>query len=175
MKREPGGTAFAESIRQLLLNPQQEIVAEDTELLLMFAARAQHIAEVINPNLEQGRWVLSDRFTDASYAYQGGGRGIDSKRITVLEEWVQGTLKPDLTILLDAPVEIALTRMKNRDTPDRIEQEQQSFFQRVRDCYLQRAKAEPNRFRIIDASLPLAEVEKNITNILAKYLQHEAV
>src|SRR5262249_44155728 len=146
--REPGGTAIAESIRRLFLETNSEPMAEMTELLLVFAARAQHLERVIKPALAAGQWVLCDRFTDATYAYQGGGRGLDIKIIASLENLVQRELRPDVTFLLDAPVEIGAARVAERGASDRLESEQQVFFQRVRDCYLQRARAEPQRFRI---------------------------
>jgi len=130
--REPGGTPLGEQIRELLLDHRQTDMATDTELLLMFAARAQHLAERIRPALAAGEWVLCDRFTDATYAYQGGGRGIDSQRIAVLENWVQGTLRPDLTLLLDLPVNVGMARANGRGELDRFEREQQAFFDRVR-------------------------------------------
>ena len=156
--REPGGTPLGESIRGLLLDPGNVGMAADTELLLVFAARAEHIHKVIRPALEQGRWVLSDRFTDATFAYQGGGRGIASERIAALESWVQGDLRPDLTLLLDVPVESGMTRIAGRGRPDRFESEEQAFFERIRRCYLDRAAAEPARFRSIDARAPVDQV-----------------
>lgn len=159
--REPGGTIIAEAIRKILLMTHEEKIHSDTELLLMFASRAQHVAEIIDPSLRAGKWVLCDRFTDASYAYQGGGRGIDKERIAMLEDWVLGSFRPNLTLLLDAPVEVGLQRIDKR-TKDRIEQEQQQFFERVRQAYLQQAKENPNRYRIIDASKSITEVEKQL-------------
>ena len=145
--REPGGTPLAEKIRDLLLDADNRAMAADTELLLMFAARAQHLAEKILPELAAGRWVLCDRFTDASYAYQGGGRGIGAQRVAPIEQWVQGTLQPDATILLDAPVEIGLARARARGgDSDRFEREQVLFFERVREAYLHRAAEHPQRF-----------------------------
>ena len=138
--REPGGTAFAEKIRQLLLEKTEEPVSESTELLLMFAARAQHIEQVIKPALERGEWVLCDRFTDATYAYQSGGRGMDAGMIAWLEQSVQGDLRPDLTLLLDAPINVGMQRAQKRAELDRFESEQHDFFDRVRAVYLQRAK-----------------------------------
>jgi dTMP kinase len=167
--REPGGTEIAESIRQLILGHHQEVMATDTELLLMFASRAQHIDQVIRPGLLAGNIVLSDRFTDATYAYQGGGRGISIDRIKQLESWVQGGLKPDLTLLLDAPIEVGLNRLLSRGAKDRIEQEKVEFFYRVRQSYLDLAKQEPNRFVIIDATCAQEVVEKNIEGILASF------
>lgn len=170
--REPGGTPFAEAIRKLLLTPLNETVCNDTELLLMFAGRAQHISQIILPALQNGRWVLCDRFTDASYAYQGGGRGIAFERIGQLEQWVQGDLRPDLTLLFDAPVSTALSRMKKRGKPDRIEKEQKHFFTKVRNAYLARAEQEPQRFRIINARKPLAIVKSQLREIIADAIMH---
>lgn len=164
--REPGGTEIAEAIRQVLLASYQEKMTDDTELLLMFAARAQHLAKVIKPALAAGHWVISDRFTDASYAYQGGGRGIEAERIALLEQWVQADLKPDRVLLFDAPVDIALQRAKSRSAPDRIEAEKQAFFVKVRDCYLQRAKQFAHRYTIIDTSQSLAQVKQQLLKIL---------
>jgi dTMP kinase len=135
----------------------------------MFAARSQHIHEVIQPALQKGNWVLCDRFTDATYAYQGGGRRVSSERIEVLEHWVQQELRPDLTILLDLPVELGLQRAADRSTPDRFESEQVEFFKRVRDMYLQRAAAEPQRFVVIDASQELAAVQRDVETALQGY------
>ena len=169
--REPGGTAIAESIRRLFLDHGAEPMAEMTELLLVFAARAQHLEQVIKPALAAGKWVLCDRFTDATYAYQGGGRGLDSEIIAALEKLVQRELRPDVTFLLDAPVEIGAARVAQRGVPDRLESEQQVFFQRVRDCYLQRARAEPQRFRVIDAALTLAQVQAQLQTALLPLLR----
>ena len=158
--REPGGTPLSEAVRTLLLDPDNHGMSSDTELLLVFAARAEHLHKVICPALESGQWVLSDRFTDATFAYQGGGRGIEAARIAILEEWVQGRLRPDLTLLLDVPVEAGMTRIAGRGKPDRFEREDRQFFQRIRDSYLQRAAAEPQRFRLIDASAPVQQVSR---------------
>ena len=166
LTREPGGTPLAEKIRELLLDARQTSIADDTELLLMFAARAQHLQEKIIPALQTGQWVICDRFTDATYAYQGGGRGIDTARIEVLEEWVQGELRPDMTLLLDLPVDLGLKRAGERSAPDRFEQEQQAFFERVRATYLDIARAEPQRYRIIDASGSIDEVQSRIRRVL---------
>lgn len=174
LTREPGGTALAESIRALLLEPRPEPIAQMTELLLVFAARAQHLAEVIEPALAAGRWVLCDRFTDATYAYQGAGRGLDRRVIGELERLVQGERRPDLTILLDAPVEIGRQRASARGALDRFEQEQQAFFERVRQDYRQRAGSEPERFRIIDAASPLAQVQAQLQAVLQLWLQERA-
>ena len=168
--REPGGTELGETLRGILLDARQKAICDDAELLLMFAARAQHLAEVIRPALAAGKWVLCDRFTDATYAYQGGGRGIPFARIAVLEQWVQGDLRPDLTLLLDMPVEAGLARAGARSEPDRFEQEQTAFFERVRRAYLERARQAPGRFRIIDASPPLPEVQAQIRKALEQFL-----
>lgn len=168
--REPGGTVVSEKIRNLLLDANNKSMVSDTELLLMFAARAQHLDELIKPSLENNNWVLCDRFTDATYAYQGGGRGISMTRIAELENWVQGTLRPDLTILLDLPIEIGMKRASERSEPDRIEKEQNSFFESVRQTYLNMAKASPERYRIIDASQTLDNVQKDIAKVLESFL-----
>lgn len=165
--REPGGTPLAEQIRELLLAPREEVVDSDTELLLMFAARAQHVAGVIKPALAAGNTVLSDRFVDASFAYQGGGRQLPMARIAALASWLLAEFKPTLTLLLDLHPDIALTRARQRGEADRFEREQLPFFVRVRDVYLQRAAAEPDRFAIIDAGQPLAEVQRDIAAVLA--------
>lgn len=152
--REPGGTPVANRIRAVLLDPDGDAPAPETELLLMFAARAEHLATRVRPALARGRWVVCDRFTDATYAYQGGGRGLAAERIAALEDWVQGALRPDRTLLLDLPVETALERARGRGTPDRFERETVAFFERARAVYLERARAEPGRFRVIDAARP---------------------
>jgi len=164
--REPGGTAIAETIRDLLLDAKQTSISVDTELLLMFAARAQHLSELIIPALERGDWVLCDRFTDATYAYQGGGRGIDPPRISVLENWVQGSLRPDHTLLLDMPVAAGLERAGKRSVPDRFEQEQLSFFERVRQTYLEQVQKDKERFFVINAEPALEKVQKQIKTVL---------
>ncbi len=166
--REPGGTPLAEEIRQLLLAVREEPVAETTELLLMFAARAQHVATVIRPALEAGQWVVCDRFTDATYAYQGGGRGLDAEVIHTLENIVQCGLQPDLTIFLDVSVEIAARRIAERHH-DRFEREQVAFFERVRTAYLERAANHP-RIRVVDASVELDQVQENSRELLAQFL-----
>lgn len=172
--REPGGTPIAEEIRQLLLFHHLEKMYSDTELLLMFAGRAQHLAMKIKPALAEGKWVICDRFTDASYAYQGGGRGIDYQRIAILENWVQGELRPDLTLLLDLPVTLGFERIKQRCLQDRIEKEKIYFFERVRDAYLERAKQNPERYRIIHAHLELSDVCRQIEQSLQEILAKEA-
>ncbi len=172
--REPGGTPLGEEIRQLLLGHKHTGMADDTELLLMFAARAEHLEQKIRPALEAGIWVLCDRFTDASYAYQGGGRGIERGRIEALEEWTQGSLRPDLTLLLDLPVEVGLERAGRRSAPDRFEKEQLSFFERVRSSYLESAWKDAGRFKVVDASPPLYEVQQHIAELLQEFLDSQA-
>lgn len=169
--REPGGTQLAETIREILLDKDNDSLSDLAELLLVFASRAQHLEEVIRPALARGDTVLCDRFTDATWAYQGGGRRISADDIAVLEELVHGDLQPDLTLLLDLPVEQGMSRAMNRSESDRFESESRGFFQRVREAYLQRARTEPGRFVIIDASRPLAEVRKQIEQALEERLQ----
>jgi len=161
--REPGGSALGEELRALLLNRDMD---SDTELLLMFAARQQHLAELILPNLARGAWVLSDRFTDASYAYQCGGRGIAESRVATLEAWVQQGFQPDLTFVFDVPSSVAATRRGAVRTADRFEREADAFFVRVRAAYLARAAAEPNRIRVIDARPSIAEVQASVARCL---------
>lgn len=168
--REPGGTEMAEEIRSLLLQPRSESVSEMAELLLMFAARAQHLHALIKPSLEAGYWVLCDRFTDATFAYQGGGRGMSLDWIKTLELMVQQHLRPDLTLLLDLPVEIGLERARQRSELDRFEAEQRSFFEQVRRVYLHRAEQEPNRFAIVDATPAIEQVQAQIDQILLNRL-----
>lgn len=170
--REPGGTLLGEQIRELLLAPRLEGMSVETELLLIFAARIEHVQKVITPALEAGRWVLCDRFTDASYAYQGGGRGLPLSRIAVLENWALGCLRPDLTLLLDLPVDTGLQRVASRSQqPDRFEREQAAFFDRARMTYLSLAKEHLKRYRLIDASLPLSEVQKTIRQVITAFLE----
>ncbi len=164
--REPGGTPMAEAIRELLLSPRDEPVNETTELLLMFAARAQHLYNRILPALDQGKWVLCDRFTDATFAYQGGGRGVPVERIALLETLVQGEIRPDHVVLLDAPVETGMARARKRGELDRFEQEDLEFFQRIRDAYLERAMALPSRYHVINAALPLEDVSESVARVL---------
>ena len=170
LTREPGGTALAEQIRSMILEPREEAIAVDTELLLVFAARAQHIKQVIKPALERGAWVLSDRFTDATYAYQGFGRGIDTARIEQLESFVQGDLRPDLTLLLDAPVDIGLARASARGALDRIEQEKHCFFEKVREGYHHQLAKEPQRFALINAEKSLQAVEQQVSDVVQSRL-----
>ena len=171
LTREPGGTPLAERIRELLLAPDSEIMAVDTELLLMFAARAQHLAGVIRPALARGAVVLCDRFTDATYAYQGGGRGLAHERIAILEQFVQGDLRPDLTLVFDLPVEVGLARAAARGKLDRFEQEQQSFFEAVRQTYLARAAQAPERYRVLDAAQPLSQVQADLAALVPALLE----
>ncbi len=168
--REPGGTSIAENIRSLLLNHHEESLCNEAELLLMFAARAQHLNHVIKPALQAGKWVVCDRFTDATYAYQGGGRHFNMQDITWIESFVQKGLTPDKTVLLDLAVEVGLQRAAKRSEPDRFESEQQVFFENVRTVYLNRAKAEPNRFCVVDASQSIAFVQQSIAKHLDKVL-----
>jgi dTMP kinase len=156
--REPGGTALGEDIRDLLLGHKHTGMAYQTELLLMFAARAEHLQQKILPALNTGQWVICDRFTDATYAYQGAGRRLAIDSIAVLENWVQGELRPDLTLLLDLPVELGLQRAGKRSAPDRFESENLVFFERIRQGYLDIAKQQPQRVKVIDATQPLAAV-----------------
>ena len=167
--REPGGTPLAEQIRELLLARRDELVCDTAELLLMFAGRAQHLHQVIEPTLGEGAWVLCDRFTDATYAYQGAGRGVRQDLIAELELIVQGSLRPDLTLILDIPVEIGLKRASERSAPDRFEQEKSEFFQRVRQGYQDIAKNDPERCVIIDASKPLVDVQREISIALEAF------
>lgn len=168
--REPGGTPMAEAIRELLLAPRDEPVNEITELLLMFAARAQHLHTRILPALEQGQWVLCDRFTDATFAYQGGGRGVPEERIALLETLVQGDIRPDHVIVLDAPVDTGMARARKRGELDRFEQEDLDFFQRIRDAYLARATAQPSKYHVIDAARSLSEVSDQVSGLLNRWV-----
>jgi dTMP kinase len=171
LTREPGGTPLAERIRELLLAPSDEPMCADAELLLMFAARAQHLQAVIRPALRKGSVVLCDRFTDATYAYQGGGRGVSFERIGILEDFVQGALRPDLTLVFDLPVEVGLSRAATRGRLDRFEQEGRGFFEAVRNTYLQRAAAAPSRYRVIDAGQDLARVQQALDQLLPELLE----
>lgn len=164
--REPGGTGLGEAIREVLLDTRWTGMARDAELLLMFAARAEHIDKVIGPALARGDCVVSDRFTDATYAYQGAGRGMPQARIATLEDWTQGGLRPDVTLLLDVDVATGLGRASRRGEADRFEQEQQAFFERVRECYLARARAEPDRFYVIDTGRGLDEVGRDVRDVV---------
>lgn len=164
--REPGGVPIAERIRALLLDPANQGMAATAELLLLFAARAEHLERCIRPALAAGTWVVSDRFTDATYAYQGGGRGVDADRIAVLEGLIQGSLRPDLTLLLDLPAAEGLSRARQRSTADRFEAEALGFFERVRQAYLERAELEPGRVRRIDARDDLAIVSERVRGVV---------
>ena len=167
MTREPGGTPGADEIRNTLLKVRNEGFDPMAELLLMFAARALHVENVIRPALAAGTWVLCDRFVDASYAYQGGGRGIPAGRIAALERMVLKGLKPDLTLLLDADVDVGMARVRSRGALDRFEREQDAFFRRVRRTYLARARKEPRRIKVVDASGDVGAVQARITTALA--------
>lgn len=167
MTREPGGTPIGEMIRRILLDNNNTQMHQDTELLLMFAARAQHIHQKILPSLEQGKWVISDRFTDASFAYQGAARAMGFERIEIIEQWVQQGFSPDCTFVLDLPVEVGMQRVASRgEAKDRFETEQQTFFEKVRQGYLQRAQSAPQRYCVVDAAQALNQVQ----NALAKSL-----
>ena len=172
--REPGGTPIAEAIRKILLSRYDEMMCPDTELLLMFAGRAQHISQVILPALQRGQWVISDRFTDASFAYQGGGRGIPLSHIRELAAWVQGELEPDMTLLMDLPVEVGFSRIHSRGAKDRIESEGKDFFERVRERYLIRARKFPERFRVINAEHDFDSVKKEVMNVLRPLIAEES-
>lgn len=162
--REPGGTELGEQLRTLLLN---EPMHPETETLLMFAARREHIAKVIEPALARGAWVLSDRFTDATYAYQSGGRGVLANKVIELETWVQGSLQPDLTLLFDVPVEVSVERLASARTPDKFERESADFFTKIRNAYLDRARNNPNRFCIINSNQALDDVKVEVKNIIS--------
>ena len=169
--REPGGTVLAEQIRHLLLDKDSEAISEHAELLLVFAARAQHIKYVIEPALARGEWVLCDRFTDATYAYQGGGRNMRISTIEWLENLVQGTLRPDLTLLLDAPVDVGMERTRKRGAFDRFESEKTPFFEHVRRAYLLQAELYPQRIKLIKANQPLIDVQRAIVDELCILLR----
>ncbi len=170
LTREPGGTPLAEEIRDLLLAKREEPVDETAELLLVFAARAQHMAQVIKPALTRGAWVLSDRFTDATYAYQGGGRGLNKGVISQLEVMVQGELRPDLTLILDIDVQLGLKRARQRGELDRFESETIEFFERVRAAYNERAVASPQHYAVVNAGQELAKVQQDIGQLLGRLL-----
>jgi dTMP kinase len=165
--REPGGTALGEALREIVLHRAMHL---ETEALLMFAARREHLEILIRPALEAGRWVVSDRFTDATFAYQGGGRGLAAERIAALEQWVHGDFQPDLTLLFDLPPEVALQRLAaTGDAPDRFEREQIQFFFRVREAYLQRARRDPGRIRRVDASQTPDQVKNQVEKIISSF------
>lgn len=174
LTREPGGTPMAETIREVLLAPRDEPVHETTELLLMFAARAQHLNARILPALSAGKWVLCDRFTDATFAYQGGGRGVAMDRITQLETLVQGSFRPDHVVLLDAPVDIGMARARHRGELDRFETEATGFFQRIRRTYLERAQSDPDRYHVLDASMSMEEVSGAVAALMVRLIQEHA-
>ncbi len=167
--REPGGTPIAERIRQILLEHGEEPLPDIAELLLFFASRSLHICNKIRPALEAGKWVICDRFTDASRAYQGSGRGLDMQRINLLADWVQDDLQPDLTLLLDAPPEVGMRRAVQRGATDRLESEQISFYERVRTGYLELADAHPERFVVVDAARALVQVQASIGAVLEQF------
>lgn len=171
--REPGGTPMAEEIRNTLLSNRTEIVCEETELLLMFASRAQHLRQFILPKLSHGDWIVCDRFTDATYAYQGYGRGQSLANITLLENMVQSTFRPDCTILLDAPVEVGLHRAKKRGELDRFEKENVEFFSRVREGYLELAAKDPHRYRIVDATVSIENVQQQLSLVLDDLINNQ--
>ncbi len=171
--REPGGTELAEKIRDLLLTRHTESITPHAELLLVFAARSQHIHHVILPALNRGQWVLCDRFTDATYAYQGGGRNLGMHLIGWLENTIQCDLKPDLTLVLDAPTDIGLQRAQQRGKPDRFEVEHKAFFERVRQTYLERARQNSKRYQIIDASQALPDVQAEIFKVISRLMNHD--
>lgn len=162
--REPGGTPLGEKLRSIVLSEPMDL---ETETLLMFAGRREHLAKLIEPALARGEWVVCDRFTDATYAYQGGGRGVDRQRILMLEDWVHGQLQPDLTILFDVPLEVARARMAGSRELDRFEREQADFHERVRESYLERARANPGRIRVVDAARTVAEIRAMVEDIVA--------
>jgi dTMP kinase len=168
--REPGGTQGADEIRKMLLTVRREILQPMSELLLMFAARAMHVDKIIRPALVNGTWVVCDRFTDASYAYQGGGRGISATHIATLERMVLNGLRPHMTILLDAPVELGMARVRKRGALDRFEQEQDEFFKRVRRVYLARARRDPRRIKVVDAGGSISDVRSQIAALLDQRL-----
>lgn len=171
LTREPGGTELGEELRALLLGHRHDGMALKTETLLMFAARAEHLERVIRPALAAGQWVLCDRFTDATYAYQGGGRGLSMAQIAALEDWVQDDLRPDLTLLLDLPVAAGLARAGKRGPADRFERETVEFFERVRAAYRDRAQQHPDRYRIVDAAQSVAMVRAEVESLLAQWLE----
>ncbi len=178
MTREPGGTPLGEEIRSLLLRRRQGGMAVESELLLIFAARSEHLADVIRPALSAGHWVVSDRFVDASYAYQGGGRGMATARIATLESWLLESLRPSLTLLFDLPVAQALARVDQRsqaqgEQKDRFETEDTAFFERIRQSYLARAREQPERYRIIDARPAVAAVEEQLQQVLDEWLPQQ--
>lgn len=169
--REPGGTALGERLRQLVLHNEEAPIGPDAETLMIFAARAQHLAETIRPALATGQWVLCDRFTDATYAYQGGGRGLSRARIGVLEQWVQGALRPDLTVLFDLSVDVALGRARKRAGFDRLERENRAFLESVRRTYLETAEREPDRVCVVPASDSVEAVQLQLQSIIGEFIE----
>jgi len=170
LTREPGGTPLGEELRRLLLAPSNSPMSVEAELLLMFAARCEHLRRFIRPALERGTWVLCDRFVDASYAYQGGGRRMGVERVRALQDWLGDPLRPDLTLLLDLPVPLGMQRAGRRAAPDRFESEQREFVERVRTAYLELAATEPERFRLIHADRPLRDVQQQIRAVIGPWL-----
>lgn len=167
--REPGGTPLGEAVRELLLDPEYRTMTSDAELLLLFAARTQHLKTVIGPALESGRWVLCDRFADATYAYQGGGRGLSLTRIAELEDWLQDTPRPDLTFIFDVPPQVGMARVAQRGTRNRFELETLEFYERVRAVYLERAATDISRYRVIDATPPIDDVQASLATLLSQW------
>lgn len=167
LTREPGGTPLGEKLRELLLH---EAMHPETETLLMFAARKEHLQQVILPALGSGTWLLSDRFTDASFAYQHGGRGVSADKVLALESIVQDGLQPDLTLLFDVPVEVSTQRLAGARDPDRFEQENRAFFENIRNAYLQRAAAYPDRFRIINANRPISDIQQELREVITSFV-----
>ena len=164
--REPGGTSIAEDLRKILLNTYDEKTLPETELLILYAGRLQHVQHVIAPALEQGKWVVCDRFNDATYAYQGAGRGIPAEKIDTLNEWVLGSFVPDCTLILDASVEVGMSRIKPHRQLDRFENEKISFFEKIRNAYLARAKKDPKRYIVVDAEQTLVDVQNDLAKII---------
>jgi len=164
--REPGGTPLGEALRDIVLHERMDL---ETEALLMFAARREHIAQVIAPALARGDWVISDRFTDATFAYQGGGRGLDRARLEALEQWVHPHLQPDLTLLFDVPLEVARARLDAARTPDRFERERAGFFAAVRAEYLRRAAEHPQRFRVVDSTQAIPDIQRQLRAFIGEF------
>ncbi len=168
--REPGGTPLAEDLRKILLTDYQEKIYPETELLILYAARFQHVEGVVKPALAKGQWVICDRFNDATFAYQGAGRMMDIKKIIQLDQWALNGFSPSLTIILDAPVELAFSRIQKHRDLDRFEKEKKEFFERIRQAYLTRASEAPERYKVVDASLPLSQVQVILRGILDEYI-----
>jgi len=172
--REPGGTPLGEKLRGLLLDPSVGAMAAETELLLIFAARAEHLRSCIEPALARGAWVFCDRFTDASFAYQGAGRGLGLEKVAVLEDWLQGDLRPDLVLLFDVPAQLGLERAVNRGKRDRMENEDLAFFERARQAYLERARNQPERYRVIDGSADVEAVGAAVDEVWSEWVSRAA-